>query len=87
MKKSIYAILGLLIPAMAVAENTPVKYADAANLTIVNKAQPGGSAFQRIEVARYPELTPTVTRYYRYLVIVFRIVGSVRSAVSGGFLV
>ena len=75
MKKRIYAILGLLIPAMAVAENTPVKYADAANLTIVNKAQPGGSAFQRIEVARYPELTPTVTRYYRYstgLAVAFR---------------
>ena len=52
MKKRIYVILGLLIPAMAVAENTPVKYADAANLTIVNKAQPEGSAFQRIEVAR-----------------------------------
>ena len=44
MKKRIYAILGLLIPAMAVADNTPMKYADAANLTIVNKAQPGGSA-------------------------------------------
>ena len=75
MKKRIYAILGLLIPAMAVAENTPVKYADAANLTIVNKAQPGGSAFQRIKVARYPELTPTVTRYYRYstgLAVAFR---------------
>lgn len=75
MKKRIYVILCLLIPAMAVAENTPVKYADAANLTIVNKAQPGGSAFQRIEVARYPELTPTVTRYYRYstgLAVAFR---------------
>ena len=75
MKKRIYAILGLLIPAMAVAENTPVKYADAANLTIVNKAQPGGPAFQRIEVPRYPELTPTVTRYYRYstgLAVAFR---------------
>ena len=63
------------MPAMAAAENAPVKYTDAASLTIVNKAQPGGPAFQRIEVARYPELTPTVTRYYRYstgLAVVFR---------------
>ena len=51
MKKRIYAILGLLIPAMAVAENTPVKYADAANLTIVNKAQPGGSALPLCSMA------------------------------------
>ena len=67
--------LCLLMPAMAAAENAPVKYTDAASLTIVNKAQPGGPAFQRIDVARYPELTPTVTRYYRYstgLAVVFR---------------
>ena len=75
MKKLIYPLLCLLIPAMATAENAPVKYTDAANLTIVNKAQPGGPAFQRIDVARYPELTPTVTRYYRYstgLAVAFR---------------
>lgn len=75
MKKLIYPLLCLLIPAMAAAENTPIKYTDAANLTIVNKAQPGGPAFQRIDVARYPELTPTVTRYYRYstgLAVAFR---------------
>ena len=51
MKKRIYAILCLLIPAMAVAENTPVKYADAASLTIVNKAQPGGSALPLCSMA------------------------------------
>ena len=75
MKRLTYLLLCLLMPAMAAAENAPVKYTDAANLTIVNKAQPGGPAFQRIDVARYPELTPTVTRYYRYstgLAVVFR---------------
>ena len=74
-KQMISLLLCLLMPAMAAAENAPVKYTDAANLTIVNKAQPGGPAFQRIDVARYPELTPTVTRYYRYstgLAVVFR---------------
>ena len=75
MKRLTYLLLCLLMPAMAAAENAPVKYTDAASLTIVNKAQPGGPAFQRIDVARYPELTPTVTRYYRYstgLAVVFR---------------
>ena len=75
MKKLIYPFLCLLIPAMAAAEKTPTKYTDAASLTIVGKAQPGGPAFERIEVARYPELTPTVTKYYRYptgLAVAFR---------------
>ena len=75
MKRLTYLLLCLLMPAMAAAENALVKYTDAASLTIVNKAQPGGPAFQRIDVARYPELTPTVTRYYRYstgLAVVFR---------------
>lgn len=75
MKKLIYPLLFLLMPAMAAAENAPVKYTDAANLTIVNKAQPGGPAFQRIDVARYPELPPMVTKYYRYstgLAVAFR---------------
>jgi lysophospholipase L1-like esterase len=60
---------------MAIAEETPLKYTDATTLTIVNKAQPGGQPFQRIEVARYPELTPLVTKYYRYstgLAVTFR---------------
>ena len=51
MKKRIYAILGLLNPAMAAAENAPVKYTDAASLTIVNKAQPGGSALPLCSMA------------------------------------
>lgn len=75
MKKLIYPFLCLLIPAMAAAEETPTKYTDAASLTIVGKAQPGGPAFERIEVARYPELPPTVTKYYRYptgLAVAFR---------------
>ena len=45
MKKLIYPFLCLLIPAMAAAEKTPTKYTDAASLTIVGKAQPGGPAF------------------------------------------
>ena len=40
MKKRIYVILCLLIPAMAVAENTPVKYADAAISRQVLKKTP-----------------------------------------------
>ena len=50
MKRLTYLLLCLLMPAMAAAENAPVKYTDAASLTIVNKAQPGGPAFQRIDV-------------------------------------
>ena len=45
MKRLTYLLLCLLMPAMAAAENAPVKYTDAANLTIVNKAQPGGRRF------------------------------------------
>ena len=51
MKRLIYLLLCLLIPAMAAAENAPVKYTDAANLTIVNKAQPGGSALHICSMA------------------------------------
>lgn len=50
-------------------------YTDAASLTIVNKPQQGGPTFQRIEVERYPDLNPTVDRYYRFstgLAIAFR---------------
>ena len=65
MKRLIYPLLCLLMP-VAAAENAPRKYTDAAALTIVNKARPGGPAFQRLEVARYPELPPTVTKYFRY---------------------
>lgn len=74
MKRLIYPLLCLLMP-VAAAENAPRKYTDAAALTIVNKARPGGPAFQRLEVARYPELPPTVTKYFRYstgLAVAFR---------------
>ena len=86
MKRLTYLLLCLLMPAMAAAENAPVKYTDAASLTIVNKAQPGGPAFQRIDVARYPELTPTVTRYYRYstgLAVVFRSTSTFAATANG----
>jgi len=77
MKRLIYSLFCLLMPAMASAGDAPAKYryTDAASLTIVNKARPAGPAFQRIDVARYPELTPTVTKYYRYstgLAVAFR---------------
>lgn len=77
MKRNPLAILALalcsLMPANA-AENT-VKYTDATRLTIVNKARPDSPDFQRLDVARYPDLTPIVARYYRQptgLAIVFR---------------
>ncbi len=47
MKRLTYLLLCLLMPAMAAAENAPVKYTDAASLTIVNKAQPGGPGVRR----------------------------------------
>ena len=41
-------------------------YTDASALTILNKPQESGPLLQRVDVERYPELNPTVHRYYCY---------------------
>ncbi len=63
------------VAAAAAAPETKTRYVDAATLTVVNKAQEGGPQWQRIDVARYPELSAGVERYYRQssgLAVVFR---------------
>ena len=52
-----------------------MEYTDASLLSIVNKPQADGPVFQRIDVERYPEMNPTVTRYYAFstgLAVAFR---------------
>lgn len=53
-------LIGLQMPA---AEKKDYKYVDASKMTIINKAQPGGSALRRLEVEKYPDL-PDRVRYY-----------------------
>lgn len=47
-------------------EVPPLKFVDAQSLNIINRAQPDGPALKRLDVTKYPDLTPTVNRYYSY---------------------
>lgn len=57
------------------AASKGIKYIPGDSLTMINKAQPGGPFYKRIDVDKYPTLTPTVNRYYSFptgLALVFR---------------
>ncbi len=57
------------------AEPHEIKYHNAAELTIINKACHGGAPFMRVDTDRYPELSAKVRKYYGYstgLAIVFK---------------
>ncbi|MDE6491514.1 MAG: SGNH/GDSL hydrolase family protein [Muribaculaceae bacterium] len=63
---------------MAAAKTGTIRYTAATDLNIINRAQPAGadsSALARLDVDRYPQITPTVNRYGRYstgLAVAFR---------------
>ncbi len=42
-----------------------LRYVDASTLEIVNKPQPDGPRLQRVDTDKYPDLTPTVRKYYK----------------------
>lgn len=65
------AAVAAVVPAAA---KEPV-YTDAAQLTIINRAQPGGPALERFDVSRYDDLGEITRRYYQFstgLAVVFR---------------
>ncbi|NDV79420.1 hypothetical protein D0T57_10605 [Dysgonomonas sp. 511] len=47
-------------------EKDTVKYVNASLLTLINKAQPDSSFFQRLDERKYSDLTPIVRRYFTY---------------------
>lgn len=55
------AMIGL--NTFAAKEKRKLRYSDAAQMTVVNKAQPGGNPFARVETDRYPDL-PSRVKYY-----------------------
>lgn len=75
---SIMLALALSTCTIASAKNGTIKYTDASELTIINRAQPvatDSTALARLDVDLYPQLTPTANRYGRYstgLAVVFR---------------
>ncbi len=74
MKKLILFLMAVMtLPVYATAQDA--RYVDAKTLTIINKAQTDLTPFQRIDVDRYPDLTATVNKYYRFstgVAVVFR---------------
>lgn len=68
MIKPLSALCGALLWVVGgSAANLPeLRWIPADRLTIVNRAQEGGPVWQRIDVDRYPTLTPTVRQYYTY---------------------
>ncbi len=62
---AVAAMFATALPEAAGADTKSVEYIDAAkNLTVINKAQPGGSPLKRLEVDKYPDLTDKVREYY-----------------------
>lgn len=59
MKKLLTLALVSLIASsiLAADKNKDTKYVDASKMTVVNKAQPGGNPFARLETEKYPDLT------------------------------
>ncbi len=43
-----------------------MKYVDASELCIINHAQDGGKAFERIDTGKYPDLSDKVRRFYQF---------------------
>ncbi len=62
----ILALTGAVCFNARAAKKVPLVYVDADSLCIINKARPDGPSLQRLDVARYPDLTPIVRRYYSY---------------------
>lgn len=48
------------------AEKKKLTYIDASDLTIINRAQPDGPIFQRLDVDKYPDLSDRVRYYYSF---------------------
>ena len=55
----------LLLPTMG-APKKEYKYVDASKMTVINKAQPGGNPFARLETEKYPDLTSRVKYYLEF---------------------
>jgi len=63
------------LPVAISAVSEEFRYVDAMTFTIINRPQLNTPDFQRLDATRYPDLTKTQVKYYRYstgLAIVFR---------------
>ena len=72
---TIAALAGALCCMALHAKKPSLTYVDADALTVINRAQEQAPGWQRLDVDRYPDLTPKVKSYYSYptgLAVAFR---------------
>lgn len=67
MKQTVIAIICILTSlASLAAPKKELRYVDASTLAFVNRAHHETPGFQRVDVDKYPELTPKVRYYYSF---------------------
>lgn len=57
---------GLMTLSSLWAATPELRYVDADTLTVINRAAESGPVWQRVDVDRYPDLTPKVREYYSF---------------------
>ena len=65
MKRIFVVVVALLAIVSATAQKRELAYVDASTLTIINKIQDGGGAFDRLDVERYKSLTKSAKNAFR----------------------
>lgn len=68
MIKRFFGVWALILCAACgnAAKLPPLRWVSADSLTVVNRAHQDGPVWQRIDVDRYPDLSKTVRKYYRF---------------------
>ncbi len=64
--KIFLALLCALPLCLQAQEKAEIKYVDASGLCIINHAQDGGKAFERVDTEKYPDLSDKVRRFYQF---------------------
>lgn len=63
---ALWTMLLCVATGVFAAKMPPLRWVAADTLTIVNRAQPDGPVWQRLDVDKYGDLTKTVRKYYRF---------------------
>ena len=66
MKKVLLAILACMMTVTGFTAPKNVKFYDAREMTIVNRAENNGDFFRRVDVEKYPDLSKTARLYLTY---------------------
>lgn len=65
LRSSIIMVFLSVVASLSAKE--PLKYVDAGNLQIVNRAQPDSPGFHRLDTGKYPTLSARAGVYYELL--------------------